>query len=241
VVISETVVDGLRLTVLKGGGADVLRWANDHGFDLPEDASTERLLTYYSDRSPYFLGAKFDAGEGETRGFRSGDGIPIQITMPTERPWVPLHILGFAKPGREIVEADVFLLTPERPDLIAGLGLRVARSETASRSLLDDLRSDVGMDWVPESAWFTHIALEVAAEDLTYDLSVGAPGAPPSLVDAGITRTELTEAQLAGVGLTWADDPWWPKAFAGVGIALVAGAAGGLAASSRRRGVDTAP
>ena len=54
------------------------------------------------------------------------------------------------------VEADVFLLTDDEPELLAGgTGLTLERSEPANDLLLDDLRSDVGMEWVPER----HVAL----------------------------------------------------------------------------------
>ncbi len=184
-VILQTRIDSLDVVVLKGGGAEVLRWVNANGFDLPEGPETDHMLEYYGSRSPYWLAARFDAEAAIADGFQSGDGVPVQITMPTERPWVPLHILHGAAPDTDIIEADVFLLTPERPRLLHGRGLTVNRSEPASDLLLDDLRSDVGMEWVPTEAWFTHLDLEVEARRLVYDLSVGVGDVAPSLVDAG--------------------------------------------------------
>ena len=75
-----------------------------------------------------------------------------------------------------------------RPNLLAGgNGLSVARSEAASRALLDDLRSDVGMEWVPQDMWFTYLQLDAAAGDLDYDLAASVdPNEQPSLTDAGI-------------------------------------------------------
>jgi hypothetical protein len=156
----------------------------------------------------------------------------VLIEMPTERPWVPLHILAFDKPGGEIVEADVFLLTPDQPELVHGQGLLLNRSEEASDDLLDDLRSDENMEWVPEEAWFSHLRLGAEAEDLTYDLSVGADGTPPSLQEAGLTRFDLSVEDLEGFGFTRdaaASAPWWALAVAAVAIAVGGGVSGALA------------
>ena len=81
------------------------------------------------------------------------------------------------------VEADVFLLTDRRPELLAGgPGLTLERSEAASSGLLADLRSDVGMEWVPESMWLSYLQLDADAGDLDYDLAVVA-GARRRAVD----------------------------------------------------------
>ena len=42
------------------------------------------------------------------------------LTIPTDEPWVPLRILGLGLEGSELVEADVFLLTDDQPQLLAG-------------------------------------------------------------------------------------------------------------------------
>jgi hypothetical protein len=237
VVILETQIDSLDITVLQGGGADVLEWAVSNGFDLPPGPETAALLDFYGDRSPYFLAARFDADRAAVDEFQSGDGVPIQITMRTPQPWVPLHILGFAKPGVEIVDADVFLLTPDEPDLLHGPGLDVIRSEPAARPLLDDLRSDEGMAWVPDDGWFSYLRVSAAAQDLVYDLSVGTDGTSPSFVATGLTRFEPDTRQLRGFGLEpTAGSPWhgwWPAAVAGAVLAAGAGAAAGLIVSRR--------
>jgi hypothetical protein len=236
-VILETKIDSLDITVLQGGGGDVLDWAVANGFDLPTGPETERLLDFYGDRSPYFLAARFDADRAAADRFQSGDGVPIQITMRTPQPWVPLHILGFAKAGVEVVEADVFLLTPDEPDLLHGPGLDVIRSEAVSDLLLDDLRSDEGMAWVPRDGWFSYLQVREEAQDLTYDLSVGTAGTHPSFVATGLTRFEPDAEQLTGFGLERASDPWWhawwPELPIGLALALVAGAAGGFVIARR--------
>ena len=162
-VIFRTQIDSLDVVVLKGGADDVLTWVNENGFELPEGPSTVHMLDFYASRSPYFLAARFDADRAQQDGFGSGDGIPIQITLPTPRPWVPLHILHGAQPDSSIINADIFLLTPDRPDLLHGEGLKVNVSELATDLLLDDLWSDDNMEWIPEQWWVTHLILETDA------------------------------------------------------------------------------
>jgi hypothetical protein len=64
--------------------------------------------------------------------------------------------------------------------------MRLDHSATASQSLLDDLRSDRGMEWVPKDGWLTKIAVDANAKQLSYDLAIDATGAGvPSWVQAG--------------------------------------------------------
>src|SRR4029079_14297523 len=186
-VILETKIDALDITVIKGGGAAVGKRALDHGFFLSPDAP--EVLDFYARRGPLFMPPRFDATRAAALGQRSGDGTPIMVTMPTDRPWVPLRILGLGAKPAQVIEADVFLLTDSEPKLLAGgRGLTLDRNEAASASLLDDLRSDKGMGWVPSSMWFTHLPLRAAAGDLDYDLAISvAPHALPRLTDAGIS------------------------------------------------------
>jgi hypothetical protein len=186
-ILLETEIDALDITVLAGVGDAVGQWALDNGFLLTPDAP--EVLDFYAQRSPVFLAAKFDASRAAEQGLAAGQGTPVHITMETPRPWVPLRILGLGLDGAEVVQADVFLLTDEEPELLAGGdGLDVERSVAASDSLLSDLRSDVGMEWVPEELWLTHLTLDEAAADLDYDLSAsgGGDSKSPSAVDAGL-------------------------------------------------------
>ena len=184
-VISTTQIDSLTVTVVKGGGADVAQWAKHNGFALPAD--TPAALEFYSRRSPFFALAKFDARKAQAKGFNSGDGIPVHIAMPVKNPWVPLHILAAAKPGAEIVSADVFLLTDHKPTMLTGAGLDLARSEPASDLLLNDLRNDKHSAWIPQRAWLTFLKVNVEAKDLSFDLAVDATGGSnPSVIDTGI-------------------------------------------------------
>ena len=185
-IVLEKEIDALDITVLKGGGDEVGRWALENGFFLPPDAP--EVLDFYADRSPVFMAAKFDAKRAASLGQGTGDSTPIMATIPTDDPWVPLRILGLGLEADKRVEADVFLLTEQRPALLAGGdGVSVERSEEASGLLLDDLRSDKGMKWVPDQMWLSYLRVDAPAGDLVFDLAVAAEaGAEPSVVDAGI-------------------------------------------------------
>jgi hypothetical protein len=183
-------IDALDLTVLRGGSAAIGTWAADHGFRLPPDSP--EVLDFYASRSPIFLAAAFDADAAAARGQQVGDGTPVHITIPTDNPWVPLRILALGKTGNETVTADVYLLTDHAPALLpaptGGNGIRLDHSAPASESLLTDLNSDRGMDWVPQSGWLTKVAVDGTAGQLGYDLAIDASGAGhPSAVDAGFT------------------------------------------------------
>ncbi len=121
------------------------------------------------------------------------------------------------------VNADVFLLTDTEPTVLAAdAGVDVARSEPASTSLLDDLRSDTHMGWVPESMWFTYYDVSTPAGELRHDLAVS-------------TRPDtLPSARMAGfsVDASPGSDDWWvPVLLVVAPLVLVAG--GGLIARRR--------
>ena len=185
-VILQTKIDALDITVLRGGGDAVGKWALDHGFFLTPDAP--QVLEFYSQRSPVFMAARFDATRAEELGQTSGDGTPIMLTIPTEEPWVPLKILALGLGKAQVVDADVFLLTDDRPALRSGgTGLELARSEEASPSLLSDLRSDKGMKWVPDEMWLSYLRVDTPARNLDYDLAVSThDGVVPSARLVGI-------------------------------------------------------
>ncbi|HEV8670431.1 MAG TPA: DUF2330 domain-containing protein [Candidatus Limnocylindria bacterium] len=186
-VLMEVKIDALDVKILKGGGVAVGQWATEHGFRLPADAP--EILDFYAARSPIFMAAIFDADAAKAKGQQIGDGTPVHITIPTANPWVPLRILATGKSADARVEADVYLLTDRKPVLLPAPfanGMLLEHSATASASLLNDLRSDKGMDWVPEMAWLTKIGINAAASQLTYDLAVSANGSVPSRVAAGL-------------------------------------------------------
>jgi hypothetical protein len=186
-VLQQTQVDALDITILRGGGDEVGRWAIDHGFLLTPDAP--EVLDFYSHRSQIFMAARFDASRAAALGQQSGDGTPIMLTIPTDEPWVPLRILALGLDSSQVVNADVFLLTDARPTVLAAdTGVDVARSEPASASLLDDLRSDTHMGWVPDSMWLTYYDVSTPAGELRHDLAVSThPNTLPSARMAGFS------------------------------------------------------
>jgi hypothetical protein len=199
-------IDALDLTVLRGGADEIGQWAKDHGFRLPPDAP--EVLEFYAVRSPIFLAAAFDPTAAEARGQNIGDGTPVHITIPTPNPWVPLRILALGKTAEELVTADVYLLTDTAPALLPGPigrnGLKLAHSEPATDALLNDLRSDRGMDWVPGKAWLTKLEVDGTAGQLEYDLAVDASGqGAPSRVQAGLD-VSLPPAVVPATS----QDPW---------------------------------
>jgi len=163
------------------------------------------------------MAARFDASRAAELGQTAGDGTPIMLTIPTDAPWVPLRILSLGLDESRFIEADVFLLTDTEPDLLAGgPGLSLERSEAASDGLLADLRSDVGMEWVPQDMWLTYLQVGTEARNLDYDLAISADETTlPTLVDTGVAAPEARPI------VRHADAPIWP---------LVAGGAAGLAA-----------
>jgi Uncharacterized protein conserved in bacteria (DUF2330) len=222
-------IDALDLTVLRGGAGQIGVWAKDHGFRLPPDAP--EVLDFYARRSQIFLAAAFDADAAAERGQQLGDGTPVHITIPTDDPWVPLRILALGKGATERVEADVFLLTERRPSLmptpIGRNGLELTHFAPATDSLLDDLRSDRDMDWVPARGWLTQIRIDAAASQLKYDLAIDASGAgQPSRVDAGFDLPSVlpTATESSGLGLA--------LVFVALGVAVIGGL---MTAGGRRR------
>jgi hypothetical protein len=211
-VLQTAQVGALDLTVLKGGGSAVARWAEGNGFSLTPDAP--EVLDFYANRSPIFMAVEFDADRASRQGLEVGDGTPIHLTIPTDDPWVPLRILALGAPGSELVEADIFLLTEQEPAILpapleAGAqsqrGILLRRSEPASRTLLTDLRGDRGMRWLPKSGmWLSFLQLNERAEDLVYDLAIDASGlGEPSPVDAGFELpTPVTEPNPLPVWIT---------------------------------------
>ena len=222
-VLMEVTIDALDVTVLKGGGDEVGAWASDHGFRLPPDAP--EVLDFYAQRSPIFLAASFDADAAAERGQAVGDGTPVHITIPTSDPWVPLRILSLGKTADERVDADVFLLTDRAPTLLpaaTGDGLVLDHTAPASASLLDDLRSDRGMEWIPESAWLMKVRVDSRAADLRYDLAVDATG------------QGLASRVAAGLDMPQDDPPPAQSSVLLLGLGLILASAAGVGVLSRR-------
>jgi hypothetical protein len=195
----ETEIDGLLITILEGGSRAVGKWAKDEGFSLTPDAP--EVLRFYAQRSKIFMAVRFVPEKAKKKDLETGDGVPIHLRIPTDNPWVPLRILGLGKKAGGDVDADVYLLTDIQPALLptpvapGERGLVLERSEQASDLLLDDLRGDRGMNWVPEESWLTYLRVDSDAGDLTYDLAIDASGAAsPSEEDAyGKQEAESTD------------------------------------------------
>ncbi len=213
-VLLKTAIDALDITILRGGGAEVGKWATDNGFFLTPDAP--EVLDFYAARSPVFMAAKFDASRAKALAQQAGQGTPIMVTIPTAEPWVPLRILGLGLDKSQLVQADVFLLTDDKPKLLAGgRGLSIGRSEEAAPGLLNDLRSDVGMEWVPDQMWLSYLKVDAPAGQLDYDLAASAhENTLPSVQAAGIPEPETRIITPSTPG-----PPLWP-----IGLGLASGA-----------------
>jgi hypothetical protein len=223
-VLLQTTVDALDITVLKGGSAAVIEWIRAHGYFVSNDAPA--MLAFYARRSPIFLAARFDASKAAALGQQDGDDTPVEITIPTASPWVPLHILALAKIPQATITADVFLLTDRDPSLLGvDPGVQVDVSEPASAGLLSDLRSDQNSQWVPGAAWLTYIHIDTPADLLNHDLAVDPTGAGrPSAIEAGYQSPSLPPAPVvAGLQPTAPSGPHGNRdALAyGAGLALL--------------------
>jgi hypothetical protein len=194
-VLFTTKVDALDITVLEGGGTAVGNWARENGFFLPPDAP--EVLDFYGRRSPIFMAVKFNLDRAREQGVLEGQGTPVHVVIPTPDPWVPLRILGLGQDPSSEIDADVYLLTDRRPATLPEAtpvskdsdqqGLIQQLSEPASNSLLQDLRSDRGMKWLPGSGmWLTYLRVHQTAGTLTHDLAIDASGyGQPDPIAAG--------------------------------------------------------
>ena len=216
-VILETRIEALDLTVLEGGARAVGDWAREHGFQLTPDAP--EVLDFYARRSPVFLAARFDATAARARGQGIGDGTPVHLTIPTATPWVPIRILALGRAPKEPVEADVYLLTERRPGLLTGPGLRRQVSRPAPASLLDDLRADKGMEWLPGDLWLSHVRVDGPAAELDHDLAVAPDGGQPSRFDFDRGPGRVQPAGEPGSG---AASGWLPLIGLGAVVAVLA-------------------
>lgn len=193
-VLKAVKIDSLDIKVVRGGGRDVAAWARQHDFLMTPD--TDDLLAQY--KANIFALAKFDKTEAQKK-FVQGQGVVIDFEIPLPGPWIPLRILTLGKLEAEVVNAHLFMLTPERPVITPALhsleGMTVVRDEWASDALIADLRSDTGTQWIPETMWFTAMELVAPTPTITYDIAALGTG--------GITPVDLKGDSRDG---TWA---WW--------------------------------
>jgi hypothetical protein len=87
-------------------------------------------------------------------------------------------------------------------------GLRLDHFAPATQSLLDDLRSDRSMGWVPSSAWLTKVAIDASGANA------------PSRIMAGLDRP--------GSPVTAAADPTFSNLRLILGVLLTVGGIGGI-------------
>ncbi len=220
-VLQEVEIDALDITILKGGGDEVGRWADENGFTLTPDFP--EILDFYASRSPIFMAARYDLSRAEEAGQEVGSGTPVHLTIPTDNPWIPLRVLGAGAAPNDRIEADLFLLTDREPSLLPAprRGLDRTTSEPASDLLLDDLRSDENSGWIPQDAWLTHLRLDMPARDLDFDLAVDAWGTDqPSAVDAGLVPALQQVPAAAERAVTGAIPAGLVVALAGVALAF---------------------
>jgi hypothetical protein len=173
-VLQDVKIDALDIKILRGGGPDIAAWARVNGFPL--DFNADYIFAHYGSRKAIFAAARFDRTEAQKRGILEGQGETIHFTIPTPGPWIPLRILTLGKTASEPVNADLYILTPDKPSLAPRIdympGMTVKKQGWASDSLLNDLRGDKGMSWVPTRAYFTALHLSSPAGSVDYDLSI---------------------------------------------------------------------
>ena len=149
----------------------------------------------------------------------------MHVVIPTPNPWVPLRILALGRSPQDLIQADVFLLTDRKPEMLPqGLaptgnpnqqGIVQERSEQASTSLMNDLRSDSRSKWIPNGPmWFTYLKIDAPASTITHDLAIDASGfGHPDPIAAGFPPASVPVPDPnAARSLLWL----------GAGLALVA-------------------
>lgn len=245
-VVEQVQVAALDITVLRGSGDEVERWAAENQFVLGGDALDH--LRRYAQASPVFMAARYDTARAHAQHLTGGDGTPVLLTMPTPHLWVPIEVL--AEDG-QFTSADLFLLTDARPttgtetlftsavgsDLPGAPGFTLAGQEPMNERLFHDLSSDRNMGWVPDSGWLSYLRLRADGESVTYDLAVGS--------DSRIRLAPLGTAPEAAA----ADDPVAPFRPADPAAPLIllalplllALATGTLLVRRRRDGQETRP
>jgi hypothetical protein len=182
-VIAVYEVDALDITVLKGGGEDVLSWAEDNGFDLgvadgdPDDLSDAvAMLDFYAERSPIFAAIRFDNERAAEQQLTEGEGIPVRFSFAAQdQAWIPVKVLTFDKPATDVVVADLFLMTPGRPTILAGqvpgTAVTFQRDYGSGSLLVADLTDDERADWVPTEFTLTRIDVRSDARLLDWDIA----------------------------------------------------------------------
>ncbi|MCH8130215.1 MAG: hypothetical protein IIC70_10000 [Acidobacteria bacterium] len=131
--------------------------------------------------------------------------------------------------GLHVLDIDIFLAGEVQ---ILPPGSTEFRRETASASApLPNLGIWYMYSWSPKWVVTTRLDwLDLTIEEFSgsmYDLSVGVDGRAPSFVDAGLTRFEPTDQQLADFGIPRATSSW-PNIMALVLAGSLVGAVAGV-------------
>ncbi|HWW53473.1 MAG TPA: hypothetical protein VNY84_06885, partial [Acidimicrobiales bacterium] len=124
---------------------------------------------------------------------------------------VPLRILGLGLQPTDQIQADVFLLTDKHPTMhFPEVGVEVRSSDAATTSLLNDLRADKNMDWVPQQAWLTFISIDGQTRQIKSDLSVDPQSKPrptPPVTAAPTTTTSTSTTTTSTIPPNLVADP----------------------------------
>lgn len=227
-VVASYEVDALDITILRGGGADVLAWADENGFDLGvadgdiEDLSdATAMLDFYAQRSPIFAAIRFDNERAAEQELTAGQGIPVRFSFADQdQAWIPVKVLGFDKrPDAEVV-ADLFLLTPGTPTILGGHvpGTQVTFQQAyePGSALVTDLTGDERAAWVPDAFTLTRIDVRTEAQLLDWDVAARVGGVPDT---SWAFATATAAAQHGELVAAAADDDTllrWLAAGAGV-------------------------
>lgn len=247
-VLATYEVEALDITVLRGGGGDVLQWAGANGFDLgvgdgdPDDLSdATAMLDFYAQRSPVFAAIRFDNQRARQQGLTAGQGIPVRFSFADrEQAWIPVKILTFDKPATEVVVADLFLMTPEAPRILGarvpGTSVTFQQDYTSGSPLVQDLTDDERAGWVPTDFTLTRIDVRTEARLLGWDIAaaVGQTPDPDWAYGVAPAATQDGSPQVVPAELAASTTPWWPAGTVALALA-VAGAAGLLAVRHLRR------
>lgn len=186
-VIQQVQIEALNITVIRGSGQEILNWATNNGFFIPDDARAHLLA--YANASPIFMAAKYDTAAVQARHQLEGDGVPVLITMKLPAIWVPLEVLAL---DGQNVNADLYFLTdeplntstwnakigqsPVGSQIPGAPGFNVAFQETMNSTLYHDLSTDRNMGWVWPNSWLTYLRLNAPSDRVTYDLGIGSDG-----------------------------------------------------------------
>ena len=191
------------------------------------------------------MAARFDLTRAAEQGQSVGTGTPVHVTIPTDKPWVPLRILGLGKPADEFgsrrrVPDDRDQPNPARRAGPAGVRPRPPGAGVGVAAVRPALRRRDGVD----------ARVDVAdqggrreAGDLKYDLAIDASGAgKPSPEAAGLLGTDPGETDGGGLlGTTEGDNNGTGRTIALVGIGASSCWVSPAASPSPTGGPDAGP